>query len=203
MCYQAGHHCGKVPRGACTSGFRTQGERELGYLYTNSSQSCLRADAGGCLVSETEATNAREHRTRDTRSSWAWEKRSALGYKKLLLYGSSAYADYVKRNGNSSYPVWKAIDIGRKGLFRTKLKETAFVAQEELPVLGGYTLPAVCTAARQLTRVTDLSDRSRGQQDRMQICRYFKTPIVWEQYLSNYSAMANLSQDLIDLSKAR
>lgn len=109
----------------------------------------------------------------------------------------------VKRNGNSSYPVWKAIDIGRKGLFKTKLKETAIVAQEELPVLGGYTLPAVCTAARQLTGVTDLSERSGGQQDRMQVCRYFKTPIVWEQYLSNYSAMANLSQDLIDLSKAR
>lgn len=53
--------------GAHTSGFHTQGERELGYLYTHSHQSCLKADAGGCLTSETEAMNTGEHRTRDAR----------------------------------------------------------------------------------------------------------------------------------------
>lgn len=68
-CYQAGYHCRQLPCGAHTSGFRTQGERELGYLYTHSHQSCLKADTGGCLTSETEATNSGEHRTRDARCS--------------------------------------------------------------------------------------------------------------------------------------
>lgn len=76
----------------------------------------------GCLTSATDTTNAGEQRTRDARSPWAWEKRSALGSKKLLQYPAVVPVTIVRKAKNSSYHMWEAIRPQRGRSFQNQTK---------------------------------------------------------------------------------
>ena len=144
-CYQAGYHCRQLP---WSTYLRVSHPRREGAgVFVHPLPSVM--FKGRCRRMSDLRNRGHAHWGAQNKRCQVFlsvGKRSALDYRRSLFCGNSAYT--VCASGNPSCHMWKAMNIGRKDLFRTKLRKLPSWFRRSCWFWGDAHSQPVCTAAQ-------------------------------------------------------